>query len=272
MVRLFGLLFLVLQIALIGEETLPMVFGYSALPLCYFHAPDVSIRTLNKAACRPCLFAIDLAFAHTSNNPYVKKDSPYIGQSEEFYTEMHHSFPKDNVDLEFFLSFLEENYFMKVLIHVKDAAVYPILEEFIQKVGPERCMVYAFIKEWNVLPEGAMIEPHWHREDVELSTLDALLIKYEVPLIANCRAFNDMHVEKNQLIEKMVADAKRYKSVVSLGLYYKDASLPSSSYLKRFNDAGLYAWVNGNIPCLKEKMGNIRYIAVCDHLNDCTAF
>ena len=248
------------------------LFGDAREQILYFHAHHADGRELLAAGLLNLIFEIDLAWAHSSFNAYVEKGTAYIGHPEEFYTLMGRPFPVGNVSLQEFQAFCAKHPLMKVLIDVKDEAVFPDLEALVQAVGPERCIVHAFIKNWTALPEGVQPEPHWHREDIDLFALDRVLSRLRVPLIANCRGFSDGHVERCGLIAKMCSEAKKCKSVIALGLYYPGAPLPGAAFLKAINKAGYYAWLNGNEKGLQEKAGAVRYIGMMDDLNRCTRF
>ncbi len=238
----------------------------------YFHSHTATPTELEAAAIaaskKDIIFEIDLAWA---TNPFIENknirvNQPYIGHPEKFYTELKKPFPSDNVSLEQFKSFLKNNPSIKVLIDLKDKAVFHYLEEFIKEIGNERCIVHAFIKDWTLLPNGQNPDPHWANEDIELSTLNGILEQLNVPLIANCRGFNDQHIREHGLVSKIIENAKRCKSIICLGLYYPSAPIPNVDYLHSINAAGFHAWVNANDPQFSEKMDNIRYIAMKDTL------
>ena len=240
--------------------------------LMYFHTHKASSRELKAVDSLNIAFEIDLAWAHSSFNPHITKDAPYIGHPEEFYTKMGKPFPEDNVSLDEFVSFLKSHPGVKVLLDIKDEAVFPYVEIFVKAVGKERCIVHAFIKNWTRVPEGAIVEPHWYREDIDLFALDALLSRLGVPLIANCRGFSDENIKKHDMIAKMLSDSKHCKSVICLGLYYPGVPLPNIEFLKKINAAGYYAWVNGNVEEFSKKIGSIKYIAMQDDCTYCTVF
>lgn len=246
------------------------IFNHTWNHLTYFHAPDASHELLDSVANKNLIFEIDLSWAHSTFNSYVREGHPYIGHPEEFYTKLGKPFPSKNIDILEFQNFLIKNPSIKVLIDIKDEAVYPFLQQFIQAVGPKRCIVHAFVKNWTHIPPNATTEPHWYREDVDLFALNDILVQLNVPLIANCRGFSDANVKQNNLVSQMIEDSKRCSSILSLGLYYPGVPLPNIQFLHAFNDAGYYAWVNGNIPNLEKKLGNIRYVAMADRAANCT--
>lgn len=252
------------------HSTHPLLFNKVWDHLAYFHAPDASRELLNSIANQNLIFEIDLSWAHSSFNSFVKQDHPYIGHPEEFYTKKGQKFPASNVDILEFQTFLLEHPSIRVLIDIKDETVYPFLKWFMQTVGTKRCIVHAFIKNWTHIPPNTTISPHWYREDVDLFKLNDILAPLHIPLIANCRGFSDTNVEQNHLITQMIKDSKRCVSVVSLGLYYSGVPLPKIEYLQAFHDAGYYAWVNGNIPEVEKKLGKIRHIAMTDDVKQCT--
>lgn len=271
MLVLFGLSPFSFLLGKMNESVLPELFGDSKDHLVYFHSHNASPKELAEAAAGRLIFEIDLAWAHSSFHPLIEKEAPYIGHPEEFYTEMGRSFPEKNVSLIEFQEFLRTNPSIKVLIDVKDATTFTYLEKFIKKIGVERCIVHAFIKNWTVVPPGRSLEPHWYREDIDLFALDQILAPLGVPLIANCRGFSDQNIEENGVILKMVEDARMCKSVVCLGLYYPGAPLPDAAFLQSINDAGYYAWVNGNVNQFQEKIGSIKYIAMSDDSEKCSS-
>jgi len=239
--------------------------------LIYYHAPKASVRELQAVDSRNVIFEIDLAWAHSSFKPQIKENTPYIGHPEEFYTKMGRPFPEDNVSLDEFKAFVKIHPNMRVLLDLKDEAVFPYVETFAKEIGKERCIVHAFIKNWTHIPPNITPEPHWYREDIDLFALDTLLSRLGVPLIANCRGFSDEHVKNHDLITTILEDTKKCKSVIALGLYFPGAPLPLTEYLVRFNTAGYYAWVNGNVQEFAEKIGSVKYIAMQDDSNFCTA-
>lgn len=255
-----------------NEPILPNLFGRPRDRLIYFHAHIFSLEDLAVAAAMCPILEIDLAWAHSSFYPSICSGRPYIGHPEEFYTIKGKSFPPATISLEQFECFLNNYSSVKVLIDIKDEITFSYLEDFVKKVGAERCIVHAFIKNWTEVPAGMSSEPHWYREDIDLFPLDEILVHLGVPLIANCRGFSDQHVENNKLIVRMLDDASKCKSIVSLGLYYPEAFLPNVKFLKSINSMGYYAWVNGNVTQFQEKLGEIKYIAMSNDIQKCTNF
>lgn len=256
-----------------GFSDIKMLFGQSRDQLIYFHSHTATPEELLAASIQRPVFEIDLAWAHSAFHPLIVKDMPYIGHPEECYTVLKNPFPEKNVSLQEFQQFLKSHPSLKVLIDIKDESVFPYLDLFVREVGSERCIVHACIKNWTVIPRGIPIEPHWYREDIDLYSLDEVLSRLNVPCIANCRGFNDAHVQENGLLFKMLEDAKKCKSVVCLGIYYyPGAPLPRKEILEEINREGFYAWVNGNIKDFREKLKNIRYIAMSDDMKQCTSF
>lgn len=246
------------------NNPIPDLFCHSGKSLIYYHSHTATPKELKMAAMICPVFEIDLAWGHSSFHPSIAKGAPYIGHPEEFYTKMGNPFPADNVTLVEFQNFLKDYPSVKVLIDVKDEATFPFLKGFIKAVGAERCIVHAFIKNWTIAPELL-----WYHEEIDLFAIDKILSQLGVPLIANCHGFSDEHMEENGLIFKMIQDARRCKSVVSLGLYYPEAPLPNFKFLQLINKAGYYAWVNGNVDQFQEKIGEIQYIAMSDDMQKC---
>ncbi len=260
------------QETLIKNKDLPALFGRHQDQFVYFHSHTATLKELQAAAEKNSIFEIDLAWAHSAFNPHVEEGKPYIGHPEEFYTKHGKTFPAANVSLDEFKSFLKAHPGMKVLIDVKDETVLPYLRELATAIGPDRCIVHAFINNWTQIPNETTPEPHWYREDINLFTLDAVLRELNIPLIANCRGFSNDHVERNDMISQMIRDSKACTSVISLGLYYPGAPLPDTRFLQTINDAGYYAWVNGNRPEYKGQIGSMKHIAMADEIGPCTSF
>jgi hypothetical protein len=256
----------------INTPHFPAIFGRTNHSLVYFHSHTTTVKELKVASELHPIIEIDLAWAHRSFNSSIIEGTPYIGHPEEYYTKLGNTFPVGNVSLTEFQSFLKQNPAVKVLIDVKDQAVFPYLENFIKTVGPDRCIVHAFIKNWTHIPKSVKQDPHWYREDVDLFALNNMLVKLDVPLIANCRGFSNKNIEQNKILSQMIKDSKQCKSIVSLGLYYPGVPLPDIKFLKIINQNGYYAWVNGNISQLQEKLGMIKYIAMSDDIMRCTKF
>jgi hypothetical protein len=154
---------------------------------------------------------------------------------------------------------------MKVLIDIKDEATFPYLKMIATYLGSDRCICHAFIKDWTIVPPNTVEEPHWYREDIDLKSLDELLMELKIPLIANCRGFSDGHIKTHHLVDQMIDAAKKHKSIICLGLYYPGVPLPDVGLLEKINDAGFYAWINGNISDPDKKIDHIRSIKMVDH-------
>lgn len=250
----------------------PLSFNHFSSNVLYYHSHTATPQELAQASQLCPIFEIDLAWAHSNFHPKVTKNCPFIGHPESAYTKGSDSFPKDNVSLEEFQQFLKDHPSVKVLIDVKDEAVFPYLETLIQNIGSHRCLAHAAIKNWVILPRDLSKEPHWDQEDIELFALDDLLAKHGVPLIVNCRGFSDEHVERENLLQTIFQDVKKCKSVLAIGFYYPNAPLPKKDYLEKINQEGYLAWVNGNIQGFEEKLRPIKYIAMCDDMEKCTSF
>lgn len=251
-----------------SNRPIPSIFGRTDPQIIYFHSHTATKKELEAAAGVQPTFEIDLAWAHEAFRPNLKKNSPYIGHPEEFYTILGKQFPAENVTLAEFVIYLKEHPHIKVLLDIKDEAVLPYLEDFVQTIGSDRCIAHAFIKNWTSIPEGVTPEPHWYREDIELFALNEVMGRLGISLIANCRGFSDQHVEKLGLISKMIEDCKACRSVICLGIYYPGAPLPKVDFLKTFNEAGYYAWVNANL----ESAPGLKTVGMCDDLSRCTRF
>lgn len=248
------------------------VWNFEMDRVAYYHSHSATWEELEKAAAIDAIFEIDLCFAHSSFHPNVTEGMPYIGHPEEFYTILKKKFPADNVSLDVFQDFLREHPSMKVLIDIKDVTVFPYLEKFVNEIGAKRCLAHAFIKNWTIVPEGTLPGPHWYREDIDLDSVDAFLRKLGVPLIANCRGFSNQHMEEQGVISQIIRDCERCESIIALGIYYPEVSLPKMELLKSFNQAGYYAWVNGNLEGIDESLEQIRHIAMSDEIGNCTQF
>lgn len=209
------------------------------------------------------IFEIDLAYARTAFRKEIRASQPYIGHPEAFYTIMERPFPEENVSLEEFLSFVLDHPRMKVLIDLKSIDALPFLEKMVHQIGKDRCLVHAFIKDWTIYPEGIEKEPHWIEEDIDLEILDRALTNLNIPLIANCRGFSDVHVKENGLIDKILQDSQACSSIISCGLYYPGAILPDLTLLSKIQNGGYYPWINGNL-LSEEELKKNRYIAMCD--------
>ncbi len=129
------------------------VWNFDSDQVAYYHSHSATKDEMEKAAAIDAIFEIDLCWAHSSFHPNITKDAPYIGHPEEFYTILEEKFPADNVSLDEFRSFVAEHPSMRVLIDIKDVTVFPYLEELINEIGPERCIVHAFIKDWTIIPQ-----------------------------------------------------------------------------------------------------------------------
>lgn len=254
--------------AFLSHQPFPSIFGRTDPQIVYFHSHTATKQELEAAVGVQPIFEIDLAWAHNAFQTTLKKDSPYIGHPEEFYTQLGKKFPSENVTLAQFVAFFKQHPHIKVLLDIKDAAVLPYLEEFVHTVGANRCIAHAFIKNWTHVPVGVTPEPHWYREDIELSALNEVLGRLGVSLIANCRGFSDQHVEKLGLVSQMLEDCTTCSNVVSLGIYYPGAPLPKVDFLKAFNEAGYYAWINANL----ESPPGLKTVGMCDDLSRCTRF
>lgn len=241
---------------MVEGEDIPPLFGELRDSLVYYHSHITSPEHLEKAEQTCPLFEIDLAWAHSTFIDSIPCGSPFIGHPEEFYTKMGHEFPSENVTLDQFQSFMTTHTDVKLLIDIKDDTTYMAsnaLEVLILSVGAPRCIVHAFIHQWTMLPEGSLPEPHTYREDVNLHALDQKLTALGVPLIANCRGFSIENVEANNIVETMINDALLCESIVSLGIYLPAGSpAPDVRLLRAINNAGYYAWVNGNAECFEE--------------------
>jgi hypothetical protein len=249
---------------------LPRIFLFLCSIRClsafsYFHALNAYPATLQSVCEKDVIFEIDLSYAHSAFNPYVQIATAYIGHPEEFYTQMEKPFPIDNVSLPLFIDFIKNHPSMKVLIDIKDEAVFPYLKMIVTSLGSERCICHAFIKDWTIMPPNTAEEPHWYREDIDLKSLNELLMELKIPLIANCRGFSDDHINTHHLVDQMIDSAKTHKSIICLGLYYPRAPLPDIALLEKINDAGFYAWINGNITDSDIPTDHIRSIKMVDH-------
>lgn len=144
--------------------------------------------------------------------------------------------------------------------------VLPHVLEFVKEVGKERCLAHAFILDWTGPPPPPMpVRVHWVDEDIAIEVIDKALQTVGIPLIANCRGFNDDYVVENNIIERMVADAKKYKSIAGLGIYYSQPAMPPPSFLHAFNLAGYKGWTNANMDL--SQFQETHWFGMCDDMS-----
>jgi hypothetical protein len=251
-----------------GSEPTILELLISREQLPYFHAPDASSETLADCEGKSVILEIDVAMTSDLTFEHAIVNRPYIGHPSPFYEMPHTSFPS-NVSLEKFKQYLLKpgNESIKVLLDIKNKEVIPYILEFAKEVGKDRCMAHAFISDWTRYPQPSeiQIEPHWVDEDLSLEVVDEALQSLEIPLIANCRGFNNDHVEQHKLIQKILEDAKNHKSIAALGLYYAAPETPRLDFLHDFNKAGYKAWINANTDL--EEYEGIAWVGMCDNLN-----
>lgn len=234
----------------------PPLFGATS-NLVYFHSHTCTPGVMDDATAACPLFEIDLAWAHSAFHDNVTKGCPFIGHPEEFYTKLgEEEYPDENVTLDTFVAFINKNKNLKLFIDIKDESLYKgtntVLVDLINTVGPSRVICHAFIEAWRVKIPGAPELPHWYRENVDLYALDVVLSALDVPLIANCQANSNDFLTHSNIIT-MINDAKKCKSVVSIGLYMKDGNhIPQLEFLQAINNSGFWAWVNGNNCALED--------------------
>ncbi|MCI5052787.1 MAG: hypothetical protein MRY21_06615 [Simkaniaceae bacterium] len=231
--------------------------------VCYFHTRYATLETLEKAREQNAIYEFDLAWAHRKFHPLVTAGAPYIGHPEEFYTIENHPFLKENLSFQALREYLVAHPDLRVLIDIKDELVIPYVAALAREIGKERCLVHAFIREWQPPAEVLKAQAHWVKEAISLKKIEALAI----PFIANCHAVSREYTESANLLEMMLKSASECKSLIALGLYFEDISLPALSTLKAINDAGYYAWVNGNLPNIKEQLKEIDYYAMVDEFS-----
>jgi hypothetical protein len=236
--------------------------------LRYFHAADATAETLAQCEGKSLIFEVDVAITYEESNQYSPPGVPYIGHSPRFYGIPGKVFSKNNVTLEEFKRFVlkPENQSIKVLLDIKNVEVLPHVLEFVQAVGKERCMAHAFILDWTgPPPPNISIRPHWVDEDVSIEAVDKALQTVGIPLIANCRGYNDNFVIENNIIQRMITDAKKYSSIAALGIYYPQPAMPPPDFLRAFNEAGYKGWVNANMDLTKFR--EIRWVGMSDDLS-----
>lgn len=236
--------------------------------LKYYHSDAVTPEILDACRGKALIFEIDVAVSSDTSFKYTVANKPYIGHPSQFYDIPGRPFPEQNVTIDEFKQYVlkPENRTLKILFDIKNIEVLGYVIEFAKEVGAGRCLAHAFIREWTKeTPEGIETHPHWVAEDMPLAILDEKLTEVGIPLIANCRAFNNEHVAKHGLIDEMARDAKQYKSVAALGLYLKESHNPKLEYLRAFNDAGYYAWINSNNDIAPYE--DIRWVGMCDDMD-----
>jgi hypothetical protein len=238
----------------------------------YYHAHEATQELIEQSAEMDVIFEFDLSIAYNALYPKLKKGAPFIGHPEIFYTSKELPFPVQNLSFEELKDLAKELPHLKILIDVKDWHALPALEQFIQEIGPHRCIVHAFIAEWVTSPKAENPEAHWFLEDVPLKDLDRLLTKYQVPLIANARIFPNAKVADKEHLMYITERAKYFPSIFAIGFYKDRAPIPEKHLLEQINSAGYYAWVNANQPDYQEKTQGIIHIGMCDDISQCTNF
>src|SRR5438552_3471101 len=91
-----------------------------------------------------------------------------------------------------------------------ESLVYKEVFQNVDKLGPNICLVYSFIKYWtpDITKYSITVEPDWYREDIDIKTIASFCDKKKVPLIAICRGLNDDTILKEGLLMKMINDVQ----------------------------------------------------------------
>jgi hypothetical protein len=111
----------------------------------------------------------------------------YIGHHWLFYLTKGLAFPPLNVSIEKTMEFIIEHGFFTKL-DCKDEEAIPKVVELAQRLGPNRCMLHAFISELNYQTEKG--EPHWEYEDIALKKIIELRARAGYPALqVSCRGF-----------------------------------------------------------------------------------
>ncbi len=255
----------------LGSRAYEVLFQGSR-SLFYYHTPKVTPKELEAAISRRASIEIDIAWAYEAFVDGVEKDQPYIGHPQEFYTVLGKEFPKENVTISYAVNQLKLHPEVLVVLDCKDTNAISAVASIVGELGAARCLIHAFIKDWtpDCAKYGVTPEPHWYREDIDLGTIGVFCDTAKVPLIANCRGFSDDVVKQEDLVTRMVADAKHYPSIISLGLYYPGAPIPAIEYLQTIHSSGFAPWANGNR--YTQPIVDIPVVAMEDDIGLCSVF
>jgi len=165
----------------------------------------------------------------------------YIGHHWLFYLANGLAFPPFNIPVEEAMEFIDKyGFFTK--FDCKDKKAIPKVAELAQRLGPNNCMLHAFISEFDYQTKKR--KPHWKYENITLKEIIRLRAEAGYPpLQVSCRGlvYNEITTLKSSHIpnlSEVCAIAKENEiDVVSLNL--PNNQIPPNWVLQYFYDNGV---------------------------------
>jgi len=165
----------------------------------------------------------------------------YIGHHRLFYQDRDLIFPPPNVSIEKTMELIIEHGFFTKL-DCKDEEAIPKVAELALRLGPNNCMLHAFVKKFDYQIEGR--QPHWKHENIILEKIIKLLAEAGYPpLQVSCRGFTSDGIATLEsshipnLHEVCDIAGKNGVDIVSLNL--PNNQIPPDWVLQYFYDNGI---------------------------------
>lgn len=168
-------------------------------------------------------------------------DEYYIGHHRLFYEYRNLAFPPPNVSIEKTMGLIIEHGFFTKL-DCKDGKAIPKVAELAQKLGPNSCMLHAFIRELNYQTEKR--ESHWEYEDIALEEIIKLRARVGYPALqVSCRGFvyDGIATLKSNYIPNLseVCAIAKENGIDVVNLNLPNNQIPPNWVLQYFYDNGV---------------------------------
>jgi len=214
-------------------------------PLIFWHTHTVKVADVKVAIEQKASIELDLAY-----NP--ETNAVYIGHPLNFYTEVKQLPLPNNIDLERAIAMLEKAPEVMVVLDLKDERVFPMVKKIITRLGRERIILHAFVKEWVFnYPEALIPEAHWQFEDIRLAKYQQLIKETNVNAIGAIRVFSNFDLENTTQLQEILK--KKVPEIACLSIYLPGAKVASLAAYQQIVAAGKLPGVNWDQLNDKEK-------------------
>ena len=231
-------------------------------PFVYFHTHVITEETLQKAIDAQASIEIDIAVTADGTH--------YIGHPLEFYAFKGLPLP-NNLPLDEVLDRVYQSGIFLAL-DCKDVRALPKIKELIERFGPNRCQVHAWVDRllFKPYPLEITIEPHWGHEDILYEKVLELRQQTGVPLVMAVRGLTQerLRQEGYQIINKIIAAAKGHAE--SIYFYLPNFELPPSKLIDELLKNNLVVYFN--VDAVPKKQWPQLYHGMTDYIESATTF
>jgi hypothetical protein len=228
----------------------------SERPIVLFHTWTVTRELLAQAIREKRSMDLDVCVD--------EKGNPYLGHSKEYHDKTYSPFFNSMPLWEAVESIAQST--IPVIVDCKHSNAWPVVEEIVAELGPERCLVHSFVSELRFNASRGQGEPDFLTEWSPMKTLGALKARFpSLTMTASAKWLpaDVLVTDEHDALLRQIVKVLRENQVDTVCLNVADSTFSDRS-LKLFLKEGILAHVN--IDCVDVTKLSEIYVGESDRL------